>query len=85
MFRRNPDAIALIVLGLFMLTAHAPRLVFGQPAEWHVRPLTMELRNEHKQIQTEAERVRNELREQHRMVRDTIRESIDTVRSSIPR
>lgn len=71
MFRRNPDAIAMIVFGFFMLAINVPRLLI-HPAVWEVTPLKLELqanRNEVKRVEQEIKAHREELRSAAKEIR----------------
>ena len=74
MFRRNPDAVAMVAFGLVLLALNAPRFLILR-AHWEVTPLRMEMadreqiRAVHQQIQAQrdeikaaAEQLRNSIR-----------------------
>jgi hypothetical protein len=75
MLRKNPDAVALTVLGLIMLIASVPRMLMLPPhPDWNVRPLTIEI--PHGEIRAERDRIRDEVRRE-------IRSAIDEAKSAI--
>ncbi len=74
MFRRNPDAIAIVVFGFFMVALNAPRILI-RDAKWEVTPLKMEIQAQRAQIVA----VKDELRSH----RDEIRAAAEEIRTAI--
>lgn len=75
MLRKNPDAVALAILGLILLIANVPRmLLVAPPPEWSVKPLTIQI--PHEEIRKERDRIRDEVRRE-------IRSAIDEAKSAI--
>ena len=72
MVRRNPDAVALCVIGLILLIGSVPNYLIRQ-SEWQVKPLRMEmqipkedLRELHKQLQAQKDEMRRQAEELRR-------------------
>jgi hypothetical protein len=72
MVRRNPDAVALCVIGLILLIGSVPSFLIRQ-AEWQVKPLKMEmqipkedLRALHDQLQAQKDEMRRQAEELRR-------------------
>lgn len=74
MTRRNPDAVALCVLGAMMLLGSIPGMLLRQ-AEWGLHPLKMEMRIP----QRELRELRDNLHEQ----RDEIRKEAEELKRSL--
>jgi hypothetical protein len=75
MFRRNPDAIAILTFGFFMLAINVPRLLVHE-ARWQVTPLKMEIeanRDQVKRVQEEIKAHRDEIRAAAEEIRTAIR------------
>ncbi len=82
MFRRNPDAVAIAVIGFFMLVASIPRMVFSGPARWQVTPLSIELPAHRAEALAERDRIRAEIQAHRDEIRSALKESI---RATVPR
>jgi predicted nucleic acid-binding Zn-ribbon protein len=74
MFRRNPDAIAIVVFGFFMLALNAPRILI-RDAHWEVTPLKMEIQAEREQLKA--------VKEQLNAHRDEIKAAAEEIRAAI--
>ena len=74
MFRRNPDAIAILAFGFFMLALNVPRLLIHE-ARWEVTPLKMEMqahRDHVKTIEQEIKAHRDEIKAAAEQIRTAI-------------
>ncbi len=74
MFRRNPDAIAILVFGLFMLALSVPRFLI-RDARWDVTPIKIEMQSNRDQMKHVQEEIRAH--------RDEIRAAAEEIRSAI--
>ena len=74
MFRRNPDAVAILVFGLVLLVVNVPRMAL-QHARWDVTPIHTEMRLNRDQVRA----VQDEIRAHH----DEIRAAAEEVRRAI--
>ncbi|MBS1874343.1 MAG: hypothetical protein JSU00_14095 [Acidobacteria bacterium] len=74
MTRRNPDAIAICVLGLLLFLGSVPRMIVER-ARWQVTPLRVELPVQHQELRE----LRKELLEQ----KDEIRKQADELRRNL--
>jgi hypothetical protein len=74
MFRRNPDAIAIVVFGFFMLALNVPRFLI-RDAHWEVTPLKMEMQAQREQMKSVKEEIRSH--------RDEIRAAAEEIRTAL--
>jgi len=74
MFRRNPDAIAIVVFGFFMLALNAPRILIHE-AKWEVTPLKMEMQAHRDEIIAAKEELRSH--------RDELKAAAEEIRTAI--
>jgi hypothetical protein len=82
MLRRNPDAVAVAVIGFFMLLASIPKMLFFEPVRWDVTPLKVEVPAHRAEILAERDRIRAEIQAHREEIRSAIKESI---RSAVPK
>lgn len=75
MFRRNPDAVAILAIALFIFALSLPRMIV-QRAHWSVTPLKMEMQSQRDQIMAVKDQIRSheaELKAAAQEIRDAIR------------
>lgn len=75
MFRRNPDAVAILAFGLVVLAAHVPRFIIRQ-SHWDVTPLKMEMQADRDQLRA--------VHDQLQAHRDEIKAAAEEFRKSLP-
>lgn len=81
MFRKHPDVVAIVVMGLVLLVANAPRMVLQNSAVWGVKPLKLEL--PHEEIRAHKDEIRREIRENMRQSRDDVRSALEEARRDV--
>lgn len=81
MFRKHPDALALLVVGLFFLAANAPRMIIDSAPRWRVKPLGIQL--PHEEIRVERNRIRQEIKDQVEAHREAVKSAIEEARSEV--
>lgn len=77
MVRKNPDAVAIAILGLVLLIASVPGMIIHSAPRWDVRPLTVQI------PRAERDEIREEVRRGVEEHRQAVKEAIEEVRSAV--
>lgn len=74
MFRKHPDAVALVIFGLVLLFVNIPRLAL-QHARWDITPIKAELKMNHDQVRQMQEQIKSQ-QEEIRAAAEEVRRAI---------